>query len=249
MIRPRQFARLLRITQVFVRHDLDEFVTAIHLFRPYRLLLRLAPWRLFARRGLARGVRLTGTDAWSWDAPFVHTATKYAETGNAALIWEGHKAGRDIGYCHLEKLHNLESLPGDGFTIACLSWSLTETNTTPSTGTLLPAPSCDLAKARPKSMSRPMTSPVERISGPSTESTICPSFVRNRLKGSTASLTETGESSGTREPSEAGSRPSVFSSSIVVPVMMRAAAFASEMPRAFETNGTVRLARGFASMT
>ncbi|MCR4331568.1 MAG: ubiquinone biosynthesis regulatory protein kinase UbiB [Sulfuricaulis sp.] len=58
MIRPRQFARLLRITQVFVRHDLDEFVTAIHLFRPYRLLLRLAPWRLFARRGLARGVRL-----------------------------------------------------------------------------------------------------------------------------------------------------------------------------------------------
>ena len=58
MIRPRQFARLLRITQVFVRHDLDEFVTAIHLFRPYRLLLRLAPWRLFARRGLPRGVRL-----------------------------------------------------------------------------------------------------------------------------------------------------------------------------------------------
>jgi ubiquinone biosynthesis protein len=58
MIRPRQFARLLRITQVFVRHDLDEFVTAIHLFRPYRLLLRLAPWRLFARRGLPRSVRL-----------------------------------------------------------------------------------------------------------------------------------------------------------------------------------------------
>ena len=58
MTRLRQFARLLRITRVFVRHDLDEFVTAIHLFRPYRLLLRLAPWRLFARRGLPRGVRL-----------------------------------------------------------------------------------------------------------------------------------------------------------------------------------------------
>ena len=55
MTRLRQFARLLRITRVFVRHDLDEFVTAIHLFRPYRLLLRLAPWRLFARRGLPRG--------------------------------------------------------------------------------------------------------------------------------------------------------------------------------------------------
>jgi ubiquinone biosynthesis protein len=58
MIRLRQLVRLLRITQIFVKHDLDEFVTAIHLFRPYRWLLRLAPWRLFVRRGLARGVRL-----------------------------------------------------------------------------------------------------------------------------------------------------------------------------------------------
>ncbi|WP_077035460.1 cyclase family protein [Pelomonas sp. KK5] len=68
---------------------------------------------------LERGVRLTGTDAWSWDAPFSFTAKKIAETGNKALIWEGHKAGRDIGYCHLEKLHNLEALPGDGFVISC----------------------------------------------------------------------------------------------------------------------------------
>lgn len=68
---------------------------------------------------LERGVRLTGTDAWSWDAPFVHTAGKYAATGDAGLIWEGHKAGRDIGYCHLEKLHNLEALPSSGFFISC----------------------------------------------------------------------------------------------------------------------------------
>jgi kynurenine formamidase len=68
---------------------------------------------------LERGVRLTGTDAWSWDAPFVHTAKKYAETQDAGLIWEGHKAGRDIGYCHLEKLHNLEALPADGFYVSC----------------------------------------------------------------------------------------------------------------------------------
>jgi kynurenine formamidase len=68
---------------------------------------------------LERGVRLTGTDAWSWDAPFVHTAQKYAQSQDASLIWEGHKAGRDIGYCHLEKLHNLESLPANGFYISC----------------------------------------------------------------------------------------------------------------------------------
>jgi kynurenine formamidase len=68
---------------------------------------------------LERGVRLTGTDAWSWDAPFSHTAQKYAESHDPTLIWEGHKAGRHIGYCHLEKLHNLEALPPYGFTVAC----------------------------------------------------------------------------------------------------------------------------------
>jgi kynurenine formamidase len=68
---------------------------------------------------LERGVKLTGTDAWSWDAPFVYTNEKVQETGNKKLIWEGHKAGRDIGYCHLEKLHNLESLPSHGFVVNC----------------------------------------------------------------------------------------------------------------------------------
>jgi kynurenine formamidase len=68
---------------------------------------------------LERGVRLTGTDAWSWDAPFSYTAERIAATGDTSLIWEGHKAGRDIGYCHLEKLHNLEALPSHGFMISC----------------------------------------------------------------------------------------------------------------------------------
>ncbi|MTD54623.1 cyclase family protein [Amycolatopsis pithecellobii] len=68
---------------------------------------------------LERGIRLTGTDAWSWDAPFVHTARRYATDRDPSVIWEGHRAGRDIGYCHLEKLHGLETLPADGFRIAC----------------------------------------------------------------------------------------------------------------------------------
>ena len=67
----------------------------------------------------SRGIRVTGIDAWSWDAPFVHTARRVAETGDTSLIWEGHKAGREIGYCHLEKLTNLESLPSSGFTVIC----------------------------------------------------------------------------------------------------------------------------------
>ena len=68
---------------------------------------------------LERGVRVTGTDAWSWDAPFVHTKEKYLATGDASLIWEGHKAGREIGYCHMEKLTNLDKLPPSGFRVCC----------------------------------------------------------------------------------------------------------------------------------
>jgi kynurenine formamidase len=68
---------------------------------------------------LERGVRVTGTDGWSWDAPFVHTREKYLATGDVSLIWEGHKAGREIGYCHIEKLHNLEALPAKGFMVSC----------------------------------------------------------------------------------------------------------------------------------
>ena len=66
-----------------------------------------------------RGVRICGTDAWSWDSPFIYTAQRYKQTGDASIIWEGHKAGRHIGYCQIEKLHNLEGLPPDGFMVAC----------------------------------------------------------------------------------------------------------------------------------
>tara|TARA_B100001123_G_C14883757_1_gene857007 strand:- start:103 stop:765 length:663 start_codon:yes stop_codon:yes gene_type:complete len=73
---------------------------------------------------LERGVRVTGTDAWSWDAPFAHTARKYAITGDASIIWEGHRASIDIGYCHIEKLANLDQLPATGFTISCFPWKI-----------------------------------------------------------------------------------------------------------------------------
>jgi kynurenine formamidase len=66
-----------------------------------------------------QGVRVTGTDAWTWDAPFSFTAKRFAATGDASIIWEGHKAGREIGYCHMEKLSNLEALPSHGFMVAC----------------------------------------------------------------------------------------------------------------------------------
>ena len=66
-----------------------------------------------------RGVRVCGTDGWSWDAPFVHTRARWEETRDPGIVWEGHKAGREIGYCQIEKLGNLERLPATGFTVSC----------------------------------------------------------------------------------------------------------------------------------
>jgi len=66
-----------------------------------------------------QGVQVVGTDAWSWDAPFSHTARKFAATRDPSIIWEGHKAGREMPYYQMEKLQNLETLPSHGFTVIC----------------------------------------------------------------------------------------------------------------------------------
>ena len=74
--------------------------------------------------------------------------------------------------------------------------------------------------------------------------------MRNRLNGITASLTATGALAGRSPPSpSAGSSPSARSSAMVAPSMIRAAALASGVAVAFDTNGTVRDARGLASST
>lgn len=65
------------------------------------------------------GIKIVGTDGWSWDAPFVHTAKKWEQGRDPSIIWEGHKAGREIGYFQMEKLHNLEALPSTGFDLIC----------------------------------------------------------------------------------------------------------------------------------
>jgi kynurenine formamidase len=66
-----------------------------------------------------RGIRVVGTDGWSWDAPFKFTAERYRKTRDPSIIVEAHKAGREACYCQIEKLHNLEQLPPAGFSIVC----------------------------------------------------------------------------------------------------------------------------------
>lgn len=62
-----------------------------------------------------QGVHVVGTDAWSWDVPLALTAKEFQKNHDASIIWEGHRAGRDMAYCHIEKLNNLDALPTTGF--------------------------------------------------------------------------------------------------------------------------------------
>jgi kynurenine formamidase len=68
-------------------------------------------------------VRVVGTDAWSWDAPFTFTRKRFA-SGDSRIIWEAHKAGRDIGCEQAVKLTNLDLLPADGFWISCFPYKI-----------------------------------------------------------------------------------------------------------------------------
>ena len=55
----RVAVRLLTIQRALVRHGLDDFIRATHLYRPFRFLFYLSPWTWFQRSaGTTRGERL-----------------------------------------------------------------------------------------------------------------------------------------------------------------------------------------------
>src|ERR1700733_10196343 len=58
-MRLRVLVRLLQIERVLVRHRLDDFVRATHLYRPLRFVFFISPWTWFQRGSdLTRGARL-----------------------------------------------------------------------------------------------------------------------------------------------------------------------------------------------
>jgi kynurenine formamidase len=66
---------------------------------------------------LDQGVKLTGIDAWGWDAPLRHQAEEAKRTDRRDLFWEAHFVGLEKEYCHMERLANLDQLPSKGFTV------------------------------------------------------------------------------------------------------------------------------------
>ena len=69
---------------------------------------------------LDQGVRVVGIDAWSWDRPLPFLAQEFQKTGDPRVIWEAHFAGIERGYCHMEKLANLDKIgQPHGFKVSC----------------------------------------------------------------------------------------------------------------------------------
>jgi kynurenine formamidase len=68
---------------------------------------------------LARGVRVIGIDAHTFDRPFASMIGDYQATHDPKALWPAHLAGREHEYCHLENLTNLGALPPTGFTVVC----------------------------------------------------------------------------------------------------------------------------------
>ena len=118
--------------------------------------------------------------------------------------------------------------------ISCLWESFTDKNAIPLVGNELEAAIWLFATAIPKSSSKPITSPVDFISGPSNKS-----LSGNLLNGNTASLT-------------ANFLLVLYFNLYLLnfsPDIILDAIFASGIPFAFETKGTVLLALGLTSMT
>lgn len=68
---------------------------------------------------LKQGVKVIGIDAYGFDRSFGQQAQLYKK-GEVKELFPGHMVGRDMEYAHMEKLGQLDQLPGaTGFKVAC----------------------------------------------------------------------------------------------------------------------------------
>ncbi len=75
---------------------------------------------------IEQGIRVMGIDTWGWDQPFWAQKERFKETGDPDVIWEAHRVGRDLEYCQIEKLANLDQLPRPtGFKVSCFPVKIT----------------------------------------------------------------------------------------------------------------------------
>jgi cyclase len=84
-------------------------------FTQYRAIERSA-----VRWLVENGVRVIGTDAFSFDRPFCQMIDDYKRTGDNDHLWPSHFFGRDRPYLQIERLGQLDELPAPtGFQVCC----------------------------------------------------------------------------------------------------------------------------------
>ena len=70
---------------------------------------------------LDRGVKVVGTDSWSFDRPGPVWVKDYLDHDrDPKYVWPCHQLGLEMPYAHIEKLCNLDALPAYGFTFIAL---------------------------------------------------------------------------------------------------------------------------------
>jgi kynurenine formamidase len=70
---------------------------------------------------LEQGVKVVGTDSWSFDRPGPRWAEDYRKNNrDSKYLWPCHVLGMEMPYAHIEKMTNLDLLPRKGFTVIAL---------------------------------------------------------------------------------------------------------------------------------
>jgi kynurenine formamidase len=68
---------------------------------------------------IEKGIKVMGTDGWGWDIPLYTQAEDYKQNPRDGVLWAAHFVGKEMEYCQIEKLANLELLPRRfGFKVA-----------------------------------------------------------------------------------------------------------------------------------
>lgn len=100
---------------VLVNTGASRYLGTREFFTHYRAIERCAVAWL-----VERGVRVIGTDAFSFDRPFCAMIDDYKRTGDKDQLWPVHLYGRDRPYLQIERLGNLDQLPRPtGFRVCC----------------------------------------------------------------------------------------------------------------------------------
>lgn len=74
----------------------------------------------------SEGVKVIGTDAFSFDPPFTKMIDEYKRTDDKSILWPAHFYGREKPYIQIERLSNLDKIcKSHDFKVCCFPIKLT----------------------------------------------------------------------------------------------------------------------------